>query len=282
MYYVYRFKDCNDEIIYIGKAKSLKGRMSNHNHLPIECYDEVRKVEYIELSNHSEGSIYEVYLINKFNPKYNKVDKRGDIIGFELPEKEWILLNVDKIVCKKSKVESGGKVQRKSSKMMNNNMNAIRSSKFITIEDFILIITNIEKYKNEGDLYYSYQNDWDESNIDEYDGINFKFKSLEYIGNFFYKGDSKRYFLRDLISKCENPEMLIVATKYDNSVSISFSRNDEFIISSMSYMSEYVISRIWLIINNMGKEVDVEPSNDELFNDYFIDCIYDNYYKKLN
>jgi len=68
----------------------MSSRMSGHNHLPKECYDLISKIEYIELNNPSEGSIYEIYCINKYSPKYNVVDNRGDSIGFELPEKEWI------------------------------------------------------------------------------------------------------------------------------------------------------------------------------------------------
>ena len=88
-YYVYKFINGSNEIIYIGKAKTMSSRMSGHNHLPKECYDEISKIEYLELNNHSEGSIYEIYYINKYSPKYNIVDNRGDDIGFELPEKEW-------------------------------------------------------------------------------------------------------------------------------------------------------------------------------------------------
>ena len=88
-YYVYRFKDKNDEIIYIGKAKTLSSRMSGHNHLPMECYDSIDKIEYIELNNQSEGSMYEIYWINKLSPKYNTEYNKNDSISFKLPKKEW-------------------------------------------------------------------------------------------------------------------------------------------------------------------------------------------------
>lgn len=36
---IYRFLDINKKLLYIGKAKNLEERLSNHNHLPIECYE---------------------------------------------------------------------------------------------------------------------------------------------------------------------------------------------------------------------------------------------------
>ena len=50
-FYVYRFKNEENEIIYVGKTKNLKQRLSGHfgkqGHLPEKCYKEVRKVEFL-------------------------------------------------------------------------------------------------------------------------------------------------------------------------------------------------------------------------------------------
>ena len=86
---VYRFLNKDGEVIYIGKATNLKNRISNHSHLEESCYKEVEKLEYIELQNTDEMSIYERYLINKHNPKYNIEFKNNASFSFELPEKEW-------------------------------------------------------------------------------------------------------------------------------------------------------------------------------------------------
>lgn len=91
--YVYRFTNSNNEIIYIGKAKDLKNRISNHNHLPKQCYEERVKIEYIICLNDDESSIYERYLINKLSPKYNTQYDNKSGFSFELPEKEWIDYN---------------------------------------------------------------------------------------------------------------------------------------------------------------------------------------------
>ena len=70
--YVYKFLNKENEIIYIGKAKSIKSRLSGHSHLEEECYKEISYIEYCKLNNSNESSIYERYLINKHSPKYNK------------------------------------------------------------------------------------------------------------------------------------------------------------------------------------------------------------------
>lgn len=87
--YVYRFLNKKGEIIYIGKTKELMKRIKSHNHLSKLCYNNVDKIEYITLNNQDEMSIYERYLINKYNPKYNREYKNNSTFEFELPEKEW-------------------------------------------------------------------------------------------------------------------------------------------------------------------------------------------------
>ena len=78
MYFVYRFLDNNDNVIYIGKSKQdLQKRFSGHTHLPDKCYHMVKKIEYIECPTESDMSIKEIYYINKFrhNPvNFNVLD----------------------------------------------------------------------------------------------------------------------------------------------------------------------------------------------------------------
>ena len=56
-FYVYRFKNEENEIIYVGKTKDLKQRIRTHfgkqGHLPKECYEEVRKIEFLTFENES-------------------------------------------------------------------------------------------------------------------------------------------------------------------------------------------------------------------------------------
>ena len=72
---MYRFKDINDNIIYIGKTKNIYRRISQHfsdgGHLSQECYDSTVSVEFATLKSHIDMDIYEMYLIDKIRPKYN-------------------------------------------------------------------------------------------------------------------------------------------------------------------------------------------------------------------
>jgi hypothetical protein len=88
---VYRFLNKDDETIYIGRTNNLKRRLeldhfTKHGHLDQECYDQTERIEFMNLISEGEMKIYETYLINKYNPIYNKVEKRGDTFTFELKE----------------------------------------------------------------------------------------------------------------------------------------------------------------------------------------------------
>lgn len=68
MYYVYRFLDESENIIYVGKSKqNLEQRFRGHGHLPKQCYDLVHKIEFIECPTESDMSIKEIYYINKYH-----------------------------------------------------------------------------------------------------------------------------------------------------------------------------------------------------------------------
>ena len=43
--YIYRFKNKNQEVIYIGKTIDLENRIKKHKHLENKCYEEVETVE---------------------------------------------------------------------------------------------------------------------------------------------------------------------------------------------------------------------------------------------
>lgn len=68
---VYRFIDKDGNIIYIGKAKDLGKRLSNHNHLKENCYKELAYIEYTSFDTECEMDFAERYYIQKLNPKHN-------------------------------------------------------------------------------------------------------------------------------------------------------------------------------------------------------------------
>nr|QOX89310.1 GIY-YIG nuclease family protein ['Parthenium hysterophorus' phyllody phytoplasma] len=73
----YLFKNCYNNIIYIGKAKNLFSRiksyfyLKNHNSKTSNLIQEICDVEYIITHNEVEAFILEANLIKKHIPKYN-------------------------------------------------------------------------------------------------------------------------------------------------------------------------------------------------------------------
>ena len=95
MAYVYRFKDINNNIIYVGKtAQTLDKRIMQHftkGHLPKECYKSIARIEYQKYKTESDSLIMETYYITKYNPKYNQLQKSRDVPNIEFNEKKWRL-----------------------------------------------------------------------------------------------------------------------------------------------------------------------------------------------
>lgn len=93
-YYVYRFLNKNNSIIYIGRTDNLNRRMNYEHftkkgHLTQKCYEQTTSIEFLSLCSESEMKIYELFLINKYDPIYNIKDKNKDHFSFELPEMKW-------------------------------------------------------------------------------------------------------------------------------------------------------------------------------------------------
>lgn len=123
-FYLYKFLDKNNNIIYIGKTTNFNKRMSSHfgkenfnevllfetknineyevcnkrfnyllehhGHLPFECYESVRSVEKAILNNQYEMDILEIHLINKYKSKYNTEYKYDNVNKlFDIKEPRW-------------------------------------------------------------------------------------------------------------------------------------------------------------------------------------------------
>ena len=89
----YRFLDDNARVIYIGSSKNIHRRLfSQHfkkGHLPQICYDSTAKIEIIKTKDYATALALEIYLIDKYVPKFNKKDKRKDLFNatkFDNPE----------------------------------------------------------------------------------------------------------------------------------------------------------------------------------------------------
>ena len=91
--YCYRFKDINNNVIYVGKTVDINKRMAQHfggkGHLDKMCYKSVARIEYQKYKTESDALIYETYYITKYSPKYNKLGQSRDKPTIQLEEKEW-------------------------------------------------------------------------------------------------------------------------------------------------------------------------------------------------
>jgi excinuclease ABC subunit C len=75
---VYLMKDKDAKVIYVGKALSLKKRVSsyfkkykNHSYKQDSLISNVRDIDYIQTASEVEAVLLEADLIKKFQPKYN-------------------------------------------------------------------------------------------------------------------------------------------------------------------------------------------------------------------
>jgi len=225
-YFVYKFTNSLDEIIYIGKAKSMSNRMHGHNHLPRECYDNISKIEYLEVNNPSEGSIYEIYYINKYSPKYNIVDNRGDDIGFELPEKEWKKWGgVVNYTAPKDKDKLSIRNIKSEKKLQ---MIRFCFDNMYLIENTVLVFNEIFKHRNVIKLFIEIEN---YPKNKEYQEINNKFKLKD---NYLYRGNLKidindycLVYLENYNTEgfCEKQRGVVFEFKYDLKITIDFNKD---------------------------------------------------------
>lgn len=93
-YYVYRFLDSENNIIYVGRSTNIHNRMKQHfgnkGHLPKTAYDEVDRIEYTILDSEIAMVMCEIYFINKYNSKYNTNDLyRGKIFLQPFENLQW-------------------------------------------------------------------------------------------------------------------------------------------------------------------------------------------------
>ena len=72
---VYRFLNFDEEVIYVGKTERIEYRINSHisknSHLPMKCYEEIYKIQFMTLSSTVLMDIKEMYYINLYKPKYN-------------------------------------------------------------------------------------------------------------------------------------------------------------------------------------------------------------------
>ena len=81
---VYRFIDTSNNIIYVGRAKSIDRRLKSHfsskgSNVDKEAYKNTARVEILKTDSYGKALDYEQYFINKYKPHYNKRDKSHNL-----------------------------------------------------------------------------------------------------------------------------------------------------------------------------------------------------------
>ena len=97
-YYIYKFLSSSNEILYVGRTTNIEKRIKSHinnGHLPDTCYNNIDKIQYAILKNFTDMSLYEIYYINKYFPKYNTKDKDVNNKDFTIELKEVIWIDFD-------------------------------------------------------------------------------------------------------------------------------------------------------------------------------------------
>ena len=96
----YRFLNSQAQTIYIGSSKNIHRRLfSQHfkrGHLPKECYDSTCKIEIIKTKDYAQALATEIYLIDKYKPRFNKKDKSKDLFTQTKFDNEDLYKNLDK------------------------------------------------------------------------------------------------------------------------------------------------------------------------------------------
>ena len=79
----YQFYDANGTIIYVGKAKKLKSRVSSYFHTEVDRYktkvlvSKIMDLSYTVVNTEEDALLLENSLIKKYNPRYNVLLKDG-------------------------------------------------------------------------------------------------------------------------------------------------------------------------------------------------------------
>ena len=146
----YQMKDKNGYIIYVGKAKNLKKRVSSYFRSNVTgktamLVNDIDDFEYIVTDSELESLILEINLIKKYNPKYNillKDDKSYPYI--ELTNEKYPRLRVVRNVSRR----------KKDHKLFGPYPNVTAARKTVTMINRLYPLRKCEKLPKKECLYY--------------------------------------------------------------------------------------------------------------------------------
>lgn len=92
-YYIYRFYDKKNNVIYVGQTRDMNTRMSGHLYnSKSDCtglYEKLYWIEYADVKSDYHMNIYEMHYICRHKPKFNIQFASENIDLFDLPKVKW-------------------------------------------------------------------------------------------------------------------------------------------------------------------------------------------------
>lgn len=149
MYYIYRFLDNNQNVLYIGKSVNVYKRINQHfggeGHLPEECYMNCSSIEIIEYENPLEMDIGEIFFINKYKPKYNTISKYDANYKLDITiNEDWKFLDFEMNKIKYNYL----KFKESSLKIIIDELKELKKEQMVLGEKISNIEKTLEKYSN--------------------------------------------------------------------------------------------------------------------------------------
>ncbi len=84
-YYIYRYFNSKNKVIYVGlTGRPIKRRV--YEHKTEDLQKETDHIDFATVATESDMRMYELYYINKYQPKYNRRDMYIDGQTLHLPE----------------------------------------------------------------------------------------------------------------------------------------------------------------------------------------------------
>lgn len=146
----YQMKDKNGYIIYVGKAKNLKKRVSSYFRSNVTgktamLVNDIDDFEYIVTSSELESLILEINLIKKYNPKYNILLK---------DDKSYPYIELTSELYPRLKVVRNVKKNKKNHKLFGPYPNVTAARKTVNMINRLYPLRKCEKLPKKECLYY--------------------------------------------------------------------------------------------------------------------------------
>ena len=112
----YQYYDSEGTIIYVGKAKNLKNRVSSYFHTEVDRFktkvlvSKIWDISYTVVNTEEDALLLENALIKKYNPRYNVLLKDGKTYpSIVITKASWVSISS---TCPTSSARSGDSISR--------------------------------------------------------------------------------------------------------------------------------------------------------------------------